>query len=160
VPRDAKFRAGNTVRDAIKRALRPLLQRSPALRAIAAELQRTWRRLRAPSETISFAEMTPDQAFRVAFNVVLRREPTENERRDNLPALRQHVLPRDELVKRLHGSIEYRFGTPFTQSTLPQSLHMSRCEFIVGLPRARTILDIGGGDVNHAEGALVAMGYP
>jgi SAM-dependent methyltransferase len=37
---------------------------------------------------------------------------------------------------------------------------MSRCEFIVGLPRARTILDIGGGDVNHAEGALVAMGYP
>jgi SAM-dependent methyltransferase len=104
--------------------------------------------------------MTPEQAFRVAFNVVLRRDPNDDEARDNLPALRQHVLPRDELVKRLHGSVEYRFGVPFERSTLPQSLHMSRCEFIVGLPRARVILDIGGGDVTHEAGALVAMGYP
>jgi SAM-dependent methyltransferase len=104
--------------------------------------------------------MTPEQAFRVAFNVVLRRDPNADEARDNLPALEQHVLPREELVDRLRGSVEFRYGVPFRQSTLPQSLHMSRCEFIVSLPRARTILDIGGGDVNHAAGALVAMGYP
>jgi SAM-dependent methyltransferase len=91
---------------------------------------------------------------------VLRRDPNDNEARDNLPLLQQNVLPRDELVDRLHGSVEFRFHVPFRQATLPQSLHMSRCDFIVGLPRARTILDIGGGDVNHSEGALVAMGYP
>lgn len=149
-----------TVRDAWKRPLRPLLRRSPKLRAVVAEVRRSWQRLRAPSETVSFEEMTSEQAFRVAFNVVLRREPNAAEARDNLPALREHVLPRSELVDRLRGSTEYRFGVPYTQPTLPQSLHMSRCEFIVSLPRARTILDIGGGDVHHAEGALVTMGYP
>jgi SAM-dependent methyltransferase len=104
--------------------------------------------------------MEPDQALRVAFNVVLEREPNDREVRDNLPLIRENRLPRGELVQRLRGTVEFRFGVPFAMSTLPQSLHMSRCEFIVGLPRAQTILDIGGGDVNHAEGALVAMGYP
>jgi ubiquinone/menaquinone biosynthesis C-methylase UbiE len=116
--------------------------------------------MRKRSKTIPFAAMSPEQAFRTAFNVVLRRDPDDNETRDNLPALQQEILPRDELVQRLRGSVEFRFGVPFGASTLPQSLHMSRCEFIVGLPKARTILDIGGGDVHHAEGALVTMGYP
>jgi SAM-dependent methyltransferase len=154
------MRARDALREAVKRPLRPLVRRSPTLRAVVAEARRTSRRLRAPSETVSFAEMTPDQAFRVAFNIVLGREPNDDESRDNLPLVRQNLLPRDELVRRLRGSVEFRFGVPFTRSTLPQSLHMSRCEFIVGLPRARTILDIGGGDVHHAAGALVAMGYP
>jgi SAM-dependent methyltransferase len=104
--------------------------------------------------------MPPEQAFRAAFNIVLNREPTEQETRDVLPLIAQGLLPRTELVKRLEGSVEYRFGVPFEKTTLPQSLHMSRCEFIVGLPPAGRILDIGGGDVNHPEGALVAMGYP
>jgi SAM-dependent methyltransferase len=104
--------------------------------------------------------MPPEQAFRSSFNIVLNREPTEQEVRDVLPLIEQGQLPRDELVKRLQGSVEHRFGVPFEKTTLPHSLHMSRCEFIVGLPPARRILDIGGGDVNHPEGALVAMGYP
>jgi len=104
--------------------------------------------------------MTPEQAFRASFNVVLNRDPTSVETAEMLPALQSGVLPRDEFVKRLRGTVEFRFGVPFRKSTLPHSLHMSRCEFILGLPPARTILDIGGGDVNHAEGALVAMGYP
>ena len=116
--------------------------------------------MRKRSKTESFAAMSPEQAFRSAFNVVLRRDPNGNETRGNLHLLQQQILPRDELVQRLHGSVEFRFGVPFGASALPQSLHMSRCEFIVGLPKARTILDLGGGDVNHAEGALVAMGYP
>lgn len=109
---------------------------------------------------MSFEEMPAEQAFRSAFNIVLRREPDDNEWRDNLPLLQHRLLPRDELVQRLHGSVGFRFGVPFTAPALPQSLHMSRCEFIVGLPGARVILDIGGGDVTHTEGALLAMGYP
>ena len=92
--------------------------------------------------------------------MVLQREPSAADTAETLPVLRSHQLPRAEFVKRLRGSVEFRFAVPFEASTLPHSLHMSRCEFIVGLPRARTILDIGGGDVHHVEGALVAMGYP
>jgi SAM-dependent methyltransferase len=110
--------------------------------------------------TVSTDEMTPEQFLRAAFNIVLNREPGANEIAEMLPALASGELPRAEFVKRLRGSVEFRFGVPFEKSTLPHSLHMSRCEFIVGLPKARTILDIGGSDVNNVEGALVAMGYP
>ena len=40
------------------------------------------------------------------------------------------------------------------------SLHASRCEFIIGLPRARRIVDLGGGHTTDDRGALVALGYP
>jgi len=144
----------------VKRPFRPLVQRSPAARTIVADARTMRRHLRARSTTDGFGEMPPEQAFRSAFNIVLNREPTEQETRDVLPLIEQDALPRMELVKRLEGSVEHRFGVPFEKTTLPHSLHMSRCEFIVGLPPAHRILDIGGGDVNHPEGALVAMGYP
>jgi SAM-dependent methyltransferase len=144
----------------LKRPFRPLIQRSPAAQAFVADVRTMRRHLRAQSTTDAFGEMPPEQAFRSAYNIVLNREPTAQETREVLPLIQQGVLPRTELVKRLEGSVEYRFGVPFEKTTLPHSLHMSRCEFIVGLPPARRILDIGGGDVNHPEGALVAMGYP
>jgi len=144
----------------VKRPLRPLVERSPTARALIADARTLRRHLRTHSTTDAFVELPPEQAFRSAFNVVLNREPTEQETHDLLPLIQHGVLPRRELVKRLEGSVEHRFGVPFEKTTLPHSLHMSRCEFIVGLPRARRILDIGGSDVNHPEGALVAMGYP
>ena len=146
--------------DAWKQPFRPLLRRSPKLRSLIAETRRGVARVRSGDATVSFAEMPPDQAFRSGFNVLLAREPSAADAAETLPMLQSGVLPRDEFVRRLRGSVEFRFGVPFGAATLPHSLHMSRCEFIVGLPRARTILDIGGGDVHHAEGALVAMGYP
>jgi 2-polyprenyl-3-methyl-5-hydroxy-6-metoxy-1,4-benzoquinol methylase len=136
------------------------VSRSPALQSLIAETRRSAARVRSGSTTFSLGEMTPEQFFRSAFNIVLNRDPTAAETSEMLPALQSGALPRDEFVKRLRGTVEFRFGVPFEKSTLPHSLHMSRCEFIIGLPPARTILDIGGGDVNHAEGALVAMGYP
>jgi SAM-dependent methyltransferase len=154
-----RHRYAEGISGAIKRPVRSVVRRSSVLTKVETRAREAWRRRRVPS-TISFAEMTPEQAFRVAFNVVLRRDPDERESRDNLPALRQNLLSREELVQRLYGSVAFRFGAPFERSTLPQSLHMSRCEFIIGLPRARAILDIGGGDVTHTVGALVAMGYP
>ena len=140
--------------------MRPWLQRSPGLRRVVSAIRTARDRLAPPPKTVSFEEMPAEQAFRSAFNIVLRREPDANEWRDNLPLLQHRLLPRDELVQRLHGSVGFRFGVPFTAPALPQSLHISRCEFIVGLPSARVILDIGGGDVTHTEGALLAMGYP
>ena len=116
--------------------------------------------MRSRSVTQSTDEMTAEQFLRTAFNVVLNRDPGANEISAMLPALQSGELPREEFVKRLRGSVEFRFRVPFEKSTLPHSLHMSRCEFIVSLPRARRILDIGGSDVNNVEGALVAMGYP
>jgi len=148
------------VSDAWKRPLRPLVRRSPALRSLAAEVRRSAARVRSRSVTLSTDEMAPEQFLRTAFNIVLNRDPGANEIAAMLPALESGELPRDEFVKRLRGSVEFRFRVPFEKATLPHSLHMSRCEFIVSLPRARSILDIGGSDVNNVEGALVAMGYP
>ena len=47
---------------------------------------------------------------------------------------------------------------------LPANLHArstpAGSEFIIGLPPARRIVDLGGGSTWDARGALVALGYP
>lgn len=115
------------------------------------------RRLVTPQ---SFYEVPAAQALRIAYNVMLRRDPEPGVVRSVLPALESGALPRDELVQRLRGSEEFRVRTRFQGPALPHSLHVSRCEFIMGLPRARRILDIGGAHHASPVGALVSMGYP
>ena len=39
-------------------------------------------------------------------------------------------------------------------------MHVSRCEFVAGLPPAARILDLGGTHQGYADGALVHLGYP
>jgi SAM-dependent methyltransferase len=39
-------------------------------------------------------------------------------------------------------------------------MHVSRSEFVAGLPPARRILDLGGTHQGFADGALVHLGYP
>ena len=51
-------------------------------------------------------------------------------------------------------------AVPVGPANLHSSLHASRCEFIVGLPPARRIIDLGGGHTTDARGALVVLGYP
>jgi SAM-dependent methyltransferase len=108
----------------------------------------------------SFYEMPADQALQVAYEVMLRREPDAGTIAQHLPQLEAGTLPRDELTQRLRGSEEFRVWTKFQGPALPHSLHISRCEFIQSLPRAKRILDVGGAHHNTRQGALVAMGYP
>lgn len=120
-------------------------------------VRRLRQRLAPPA---SFYEMPADQALRVAYQVMLRREPDQGTIDDHLPQLERGTLPRDELTQRLRGSEEFRLWTKFQGPSLPHSLHISRCEFIQSLPKARRVLDVGGAHHNTKQGALVAMGYP
>ena len=94
---------------------------------------------------VSFYDLPPDDALRVAYQVMLRRDPDPGTIEYHLPQLQAGTLPRDELTQRLRGSEEFRLKVRFQGPALPHSLHVSRCEFIQSLPRARRILDVGGG---------------
>ncbi|MGH2706008.1 MAG: methyltransferase domain-containing protein [Actinomycetota bacterium] len=67
-------------------------------------------------------------------------------------------LTREAFLETIRGSEEFRFRVRFTD--LLNSLHLSRCDFVRGLPRARQILDIGGTHQSNVEGAFVGLGYP
>ena len=109
---------------------------------------------------LSFAALPVEVAFRLAYNVVLRREPDDAAVRDYLPRLQSGAMTRDELVDWLRGSDEFVARTPMGARSLGPSLHASRCDFIRSLPPARHVLDLGGTHTANPWGAFVLMGYP
>ncbi len=110
--------------------------------------------------SLSYASLPVELAFRLAYNVVLRREPDEAAVRDYLPRLQGGTMTRDDLVDWLHGSDEFVARTPMGPAAFGPSLHASRCDFIRSLPPARRILDLGGTHTANPWGAFVLMGYP
>jgi SAM-dependent methyltransferase len=89
---------------------------------------------------LSFTQLPPREATRMAYNVLLRRDPDPTAWDEYTGALSDHLMDYEDMVDRIRTS--------------------SRCEFIIGLPRARRIIDVGGGHTSDARGALVALGYP
>ena len=136
--------------------LRPMLARSAALRRV----RRAGLVLAGRPVPDSFWEMPPDQALRVAYNVLLRRDPDPAGAATYLPDVASGALTRDDLVDRLRTSDEHRVLVPLGPNAMLTSLHLSRCEFIIGLPPARRILDLGGSHAHVAWGSLITMGYP
>jgi SAM-dependent methyltransferase len=108
----------------------------------------------------SFWELPDEQALRMAYNVLLRREPDQSGREHFLDALASGELGRDGVLDHLRWSPEFHHGVPVRGSQLGHSLHLSRSEFIIGLPPARRILDLGGSSSYSDWGAMVVMGYP
>lgn len=156
----------------------------------------------------SFRDLPLPAAVRLAFNVVLRREPTAEEAAAALDQLRSGAVDHDQFLDSLQSSfsdlpfpVVLRLGYAMLLRREPDpdgvaialdsfesgatdrltfldwlrgsgefvalglkalgpSLHSSRCQFVRTLPRAERILDLGGTDLGHAEGAFVHMGYP
>ncbi len=106
---------------------------------------------------VPFVQLPPEQMVRMAYEVVLGREPDPTGMATHLEALSQGETPWDA-VQRLVGSEEFEDTVAFTQLT--RSLHSTRCAFIRSLPQARRILDLGGTHLLSADGALVGLGYP
>lgn len=117
------------VTDASK-PLAPLVDRSPARRSLIAELRRNVHRLRSRTETVSVARNKPDQAVRSSCTIVFDRDPTSIEAAEMLPALTSDGLPRERFVKRLRGTVGFRFGVPSHLAMLAHSLPVSRCQFM------------------------------
>lgn len=109
---------------------------------------------------LSFAQLPPAQAVRMVYNVLLRREPDPTGFTDLTTAMAAGHLSHDDVMDRVRCSSEYRTQVPVGVNSLHSSLHASRCEFIISLPPARHIIDLGGGHTIDPRGALVVLGYP
>ena len=101
-----------------------------------------------------------EDQVRLIYEVMLRREVDDGALRYYAEALALGNLTPEDIVDRLRCSDEYRCRTNIGANAMLASLHLSRCEFILGLPPAETIIDLGGSHTNDANGALVLMGYP
>ncbi|MGA3147115.1 MAG: methyltransferase domain-containing protein [Acidimicrobiales bacterium] len=134
-----------------------------AVAKVTPHLQRVERKVRREVTRLaglSFQQLPPRQAVRMAYNVLLRREPDEPAWTEQTVAMTQGALTHDDVVDRLRCSNEFRTAVAVRPANLHSSLHASRCEFIVGLPPARNIVDLGGGHTSDSRGALVVLGYP
>jgi SAM-dependent methyltransferase len=108
--------------------------------------------------TIPFRYLPPKQSVRMAFNVILDREPDVAGGAEYSTKLARGELSRHGVVQALAHSEEFRRTVPIVDVLL--SMHVSRCAFVTGLPRASRILDLGGTHQGMADGALVHLGYP
>lgn len=102
--------------------------------------------------------MPDDEAVRMAYNVVLRREPDPSGAAHFRHELETGAITRDAMIETMLSSAEFRTEVPFTDVLV--STHVSRCQFVRGLPPAERILDLGGTDQGDEAGALVSLGYP
>ena len=108
--------------------------------------------------TVPFRYLPPSQSVRMAFNVILDREPDVAGGSEYAAKLANGELSRHGVAQALAHSEEFRRRVPLQDVLL--SMHVSRSEFVAGLPRAARILDLGGTHQGMADGALVHMGYP
>jgi SAM-dependent methyltransferase len=120
--------------------------------------QRVFRVLDRAVPTIPFRYLPPKQSVRIAFNVILNREPDATGGVEYVSKLARGELSRHGVAQALAHSEEFRRQVPIGDVLL--SMHVSRSEFVAGLPRATRILDLGGTHQGMADGALVHMGYP
>jgi SAM-dependent methyltransferase len=108
--------------------------------------------------TVPFRYLPPKQSVRMAFNVVLDREPDPVGGPEYTEKLATGALSRHGVAQALAHSEEFRRRIPIGDVLL--SMHVSRSTFVAGLPRAERILDLGGTHQGFADGALIHLGYP
>jgi hypothetical protein len=108
--------------------------------------------------TVPFRYLPPKQSVRIAFNDILDREPDAVGGADYTQKLASGALSRHGVAEALAHSEEFRRRVPIGNVLL--SMHVSRSEFVSGLPRAARILDLGGTHQGLPDGALVHLGYP
>jgi predicted SAM-dependent methyltransferase len=140
--------------------VRARLAAVPGLKPALQRLRLTSTRLRHAVKPVPFTELAAEDVIRFAYQVVLDREPDAPAHAFYLDELRAQRLTPREIVDRLRTSDEYRARTPIGGTTLLESLHLSRCEFIIGLPPAKRIVDLGGAHTANPWGAMVLLGYP
>jgi SAM-dependent methyltransferase len=101
----------------------------------------------------------------LAYRLVLGRPADPDGSRFFAGELESGRLDRDGFLQALYDSDEARGrrgrgedGT--TGRRWLEALHAARTQVIKGLPRASSILDLGGSAKGHPEGAMIAYGYP
>jgi predicted SAM-dependent methyltransferase len=109
---------------------------------------------------LNFERLPPESAVRLAYQILLDRDPDPTGRATWLSALRAGEMTRREVVQMLRCSAEFESDQDFSGRALGPSIHVGRCRFIRSLPRADRIIDLGGTHLGDRRGALVSLGYP
>jgi SAM-dependent methyltransferase len=141
-----------------------LAKRSPRLRAAVLSGRRFRSGLRDARGFGRFlrggplSELSDRFAVRLAFNLLLEREPGEAGFVEFEGRLRDGHMTRAEMVAFIHDSKEFADSKAYRH--MGSSVHRGRCVFVRSLPRARRILDLGGSSRGSSAGALVELGYP
>lgn len=132
--------------------------RAAYVASVARHRGRVLRQAFSRDAVVGFDDLPTRAAIRVAYNTVLLREP-EPEGLDHFAhRLQVEGIPRGRMLETMRGSEEAYDNVRFTD--LLNSLHLSRCDFVRSLPRARRILDLGGSHQQNRDGAFVHLGYP
>ncbi|MGH9042434.1 MAG: class I SAM-dependent methyltransferase [Acidimicrobiia bacterium] len=134
----------------LKTAVRSARQAKQRLGTAAAPLEYLWGRR-------AFADLPDPIAIRLAYNVLLDRDPDDL----GLKTYSEWLggsMTKQGMVAAIRSSDEFAQYTAFQE--LGPSIHFGRGTFVRSLPPARRILDLGGSSSYHAAGALVAFGYP
>ena len=101
--------------------------------------------------------MSAGRFVELAYRFILRRAPDPGGRKSYLDLLSRGAMTRQEMLNNLRESQEF---ADLAARDLISSLHESRKRWILSLPRAGRILDLGGAAKGAPGGALLAMGYP
>jgi SAM-dependent methyltransferase len=135
--------------DRLRAAVRSSRQARERLRAVAAPVEYLGGRR-------TFSELPDLVAIRLAYNVLLDRDP-DQVGLDNYARWLAGSMTKQDMVYSIRASAEFEYRA---FRDLGPSIHYGRGAFVRSLPRARRILDLGGSSSYHAAGAMVALGYP
>src|SRR5437764_12450057 len=75
-----------------------------------------------------FDQLPPEDAVRLAYDILLGRPPDPSGWADFVTRLTEGRITNRQLVEEVRGSEEFRFQRPFTD--LARSLHMTPCDFV------------------------------
>jgi predicted SAM-dependent methyltransferase len=140
-----------TVRDLGARVARKL-------RREARSLRRRLVRLDPKLDERDIRDAAPERFVRATYQIMLRRNGDPHGIDNYVGVLSDGSYTVDEVLDEFVTSMELRNSVPYRNRI--RSMHLSRCDFVRMLPKARRILDLGGTDQNDPVGSLVSMGYP
>jgi SAM-dependent methyltransferase len=109
---------------------------------------------------LEFERLPASDAVRIAYQVMLRRNPDPTGFADFSGRLQSGQLTPRDMVDFIRGSEEFQNKIGFRGRMLGPSIHAGRAQFIRSLPPAPRILDLGGTHLHRDEGAMVGLGYP
>ncbi len=112
-------------------------------------------KLSAPAQSNS-----PEEQLTALYHELLKREPDPDGLKHWAQAIR-HGTSLAEVRDTIKASLEY-LAKQVSANTPPAlvALHHARVAMVKQLPKAKKILDLGGGAINEPRGALIVMGYP
>lgn len=108
-------------------------------------------------EDLEPGDLSPEEFVRLSYLVLLRRKIDPVGLANWRDAISRGMFAQSSVVDGLLGSEEYQrqFGMDVNRR-----LHEARMAWIAELPAFDRLLDIGGSNPMHAEGALIRLGYP